>query len=698
MRTFKNLLWALLPLFCLSLAVSCTENQTTDETPNNGGTNGPSVVKDTVIKMKKDLFEVGVAGGSQLAEYTIEALDGGANPHSGEKISAVAAESWVNGFNYNTSNILRFNVDPNPGDTPRECVVTVKYRYAEDVAFVVKQNAKSSAGFTFENVTSTLFDYTLDVIPDDKEAPFIVMSASCDYIVASGFQTPEDLYQDDIAYYDWMGSFYGQSYAEIMQEKARFADQRNVTVRNGNAGTPYIFYCYYFDYETGALASDVYTCEVWTKSPEKQNVQFNMQHEVDGTVVSVDITPNGYDGDYYFDVLKVSEIDSYLNELVRFNGTPYFTTPDQAIEFWWSSAVGEMKKDLSAAQIIAQYSCKGLYEDGTPMSQFDFELLANTEYYLFAYAMDENALACSTPQYVKVTTGDVEMSDNVITPSVSNITSRTATISFETTNDDFYVAGWATADEWATFGNNDPERQEYLIANMPYEYISGNYSQTITQLTPATEYVLYAFGSRGGIATTPTISTCSFTTRDGSGGACSISVADLGYYDAADVSAFDGYSYLSGYEIVLPVEVQFSIPEHGDFFWEIYTWTNREHEIYDDENYVRGLAYQINKNGSFPTTHTYSGLENGGYYELVAIVIDKDGVYSDLFKRTYRPTYEGCGDAQDYVDWWNNYQNGGSDGPGLQSCVVEQKSLFAKKSDRKFVSEMTFEPKKMDIE
>ena len=56
MRTFKNLLWALLPLFCLSLAVSCTENQTTDETPNNGGTNGPSVVKDTVIKMKKDLL------------------------------------------------------------------------------------------------------------------------------------------------------------------------------------------------------------------------------------------------------------------------------------------------------------------------------------------------------------------------------------------------------------------------------------------------------------------------------------------------------------------------------------------------------------------------------------------------------------------------------------------------------------------
>ncbi|MBR5852690.1 MAG: hypothetical protein IKY74_00640 [Alistipes sp.] len=698
MRTLKNLLWAMLPLFCLSLAVSCTETPNTGDDPNQGGTNGPAVVKDTVIKMKKDLFEVGVAGGSQLAEYTIEALDGGENPHSGEKISAVAAESWVNGFNYNTSNILRFNVDPNPGSTPRECVVTVKYRYAEDVAFVVKQNSKSSAGFTFENVTSTLFDYTLDIIPEDKNTPFIVMSASCDYIVASGFQTTEDFYEDDIAYFDWLGSFYGQDYAGIMQEKARFGDQRKVTVTGCNAGTPYVFYCYYFDYETGALASDVYTHEIWTLFPEKQEVEFTMEYTVDGSVVAANVAPIGFDGDYYFDVLSVAHVNSYLNDLVRLDGTPYFTTPDEAIEFWWSSAVGEMKQSMSTDQIIAAYTSKGFYEDGTPMSEFDFELLANTEYYLFAFAMDSNALACSTPQFVKVTTGDVEMSDNVITPSVSNITSRGATISFETTNDDYYVAGWATANEWATYGNNDAERQQYLLTNLSYEFISGNYTQTITQLTPATEYVLYAFGSRGGIATTPTIYTCRFTTRNGSGGACSITMADLGYYDAADVSAFDGYSYLSGYEIILPLEAQFSIPEHGAYFFEVYNWTNREYEVYDDENYIKGLTYMINKHGSMTVTHTYTGLENGGYYELVAIVIDNDGVYSDLYKTSYRPTYDGCRDAQAYVDWWNNYQNGGSDGPTLQSCVVEQKNLFVKKDARKRVSEMTFEPSKMDIE
>ena len=697
MRTIKNLLWAVLPLFCLSLAVSCTEDKPVDENPG-GDNEQPSVVKDTVIKMKKDICEVSVAGGNVLVEYTIEALDGGENPHSGEKISAVASESWVSGFNYNTSNILRFAVEANPGSTPREAVVTVKYRYADDVAFIVKQNAKSSAAFVIQNINPTMFDYTVDIIPEDKETPYIVMSADPKYIIQSGFTSPEDLYYDDVAYFAWMGSFYGKSSTTIMQERAKFGDQRGVKVSNAAPGTPYTFYCYYFDYATGALLSDVHTVEVKTLTPAKQSVEFNIDYEVNSCVVEADVTPVSFDGDYYFDALSVGLVDSYLTDLVRFDGTPYFTTPEEVIEYWWCTAVADMMTSMSFDAILSAYTSKGNFDNGDPKSQYDFELLANHDYYIFSFAMDPaTALACSVPQYKKVTTGDVAPSDNEITPSVSNITSRTAVISFETTNDDYYIAGWATAAEWAEYGNNDAERQQHLLATLSYEFISGDYSQSITQLIPETEYVLYAFGSRGGVATTPTISTVRFTTKAGSGGACTMTFADLGYYDGSDFGQYDGYEFLTSYEIVMPIEVQFSTPDHGAYFFNVYDWTNREYEAYDDENYTANLVWHINTYGSLTATHTYMILENNKYYEMIGLVVDAEGVFSDLAKVQIRTSYDNCRDAEAFVEWWDAYQNGQNE-PGLQSCVVEEKTLFSKKdASRKRVSEMTFEVSKMDI-
>ena len=146
MRKLTNFLkFGVLPVLCIALAVGC-EKGPKDE----GGTNGPVFEKDSVIKLGKTTVNVGVGGGSQLLEYTIE------NPHQGEKISAEAAADWVNGFNYGITGALQFNVDANDGTEARECLVTVKYRFAEDVVFTVKQGARTNAGFKLENVSSPM--------------------------------------------------------------------------------------------------------------------------------------------------------------------------------------------------------------------------------------------------------------------------------------------------------------------------------------------------------------------------------------------------------------------------------------------------------------------------------------------------------------------------------------------------------------
>lgn len=680
MRTLKNfLMMGLMPIMALALVVGCTDPGTDEPTNPH---DKPNYTKDSVIKLGKTTVSASLAGGTYLIEYTIE------NPHQGEKISAEAAESWVKDFNYGITGALGFTVEANPTDVERECLVTVKYRYAEDVVFTVKQGAAVKAGFALENVTATYFDYTVDIIPENKTLPYIVMSAAPEYVVASGFQTGQDYYEDDIAYFSWLGQFYGMSAAQVMQSRAKVGDQRGVTVSGATAGVPYRFYCYYFDYDSGALLSDVQIFIVETPKPEKINVEFTMETEiVDGCLVKADVVPvGGFTGDYYFDVLNENLINSYIEDSLM---GEFLSTPELVVEYWWSKSVQSMMQDMSADQIIANYTCQGTNPDGSSKSHYEFELLANSTYYLFAYAMEGNAFCCSTPQIVKIETGNVSMSDNVITPAVSKVTARTATFTFTPSNDDYYVAGWEKASDWATYGNNDAERQDYLIHNLDYYLLSGVNSTNVLNLEADTEYVLYAFGSRGGVATTSQIFTETFKTKSGEAGNVQISFADLGYYDASDFASHSGYEYLSNYSgmAILPIEVQFSDPEHGEWFQVIYDWTGRS-DVYTDQQYMDTLVWHINEYGGMTATHTYTFLEFGREYEVAAVVLDTEGQFSSLYRKWVKPTYDGCGDAADYVAWWDAYQQ--SQGPGLQSLV-----LFKEKGEKaERVSQKTFESKR----
>ena len=649
MRTIKNLMWALLPIFALTFVVGCEKGP--EDEPQ-----GPQVVKDSVIKLSANKVEASLAGGEYTMIYEIE------NAHAGEKITAEAAEAWVNNFNTSVSGILYFKVDANNSDKARECLVTVKYRYAEDVVFVVKQGAKETSGFALENITVDYFSYTVDIIPENKTAPYIIMSADPTYIVASGFETGEDFYEDDFAYFGWLGQWYGKSAVQIMQERSKVGDQRGVTAGKGASGIPYTCYLYYFDYDSGALLSDVYFFEITTKSPDYIPATFNVDYTVDGCVVSADVTSQDYEGAYYFDVLSKAMVQDYIDSLDCVN------TPAEAVKYYWSMAVMKMmnENEMSGSAIIDYYNCQGTYEDGTPRSQYDFELLANTPYYLFAFAMEEHGLCCSEPTIVEINTESVPMSDNVITPSVSKVTAETADISFTTTNGDYYIAGWEKASDWATYGNTDAERQQYLLANLSYEFISGDYSQTVLGLEQGVEYVLYAFGSRGGVATTSQIWTCNFTTKSGLG-AATIEFVDNGYYAAEDLAEIPGWEFFGGdyYSgtFIMPVEYRIE-GEWSAFFGNVYNWTGRN-DLYNDEQYKDGLVWSINEYGSMTLDKTYCILQNDSFYIVAALVIDTDGVYSPVAKHEVRTSYDGARtDASEFDEWWNGT------GASLSSVVI----------------------------
>lgn len=664
MKIVKTLLWSLM---CLTLFVACSEDAAVDsgnntqqepETPETP--EDPNVTKDSMIKLTKNTVSVGVDGGTAYVEYTI------LNPHQGEKITATSTEPWVNNFNTASNGVLRFSVEPNTGTDVRECAVMVEYRYAEPVVFTVTQAARVNKGFTFENILVSYFEFYVDIIPEDKTMPYIVMSASPEYIISSGFQTGQDFYNDDVEYFAWWGGFYGRTAAQQMKEVAKYGDTIGQKVGKASPGVTYTVYCYYIDEVSGALISDVYMEPITTAKPAQTEQDFNIEYElVDGCMVSADVTVDGYDGDYYFDVLPKKVIDEYLADFVDIKGNHYLNTVEETITYWWNTAVGEqMANGGTANSILAEYTSLGTNPDGSSRSHYNFELLAGVEYYIFAYAMDTNALCSTIPVYELFTTGYPQPSSNELTISVDKVTARTAKFTFTPTNEDYYVAGWEKASDWAALGNSDAQIMYKLLYNNDYAYLSGEQQASALDLEPETEYVLYAFGTRGGQSTTA-LFTARFITKSGGEGSVNISFKEMGYYDSSDLATYSGFEFMAGdyYSgcAIYPLEVIFTdadgnvTEDHGDWFQVIYDWTGRS-DVYTDKQYIDNLVWSIDNYGGMQGSHSYTVLPFGGEYELAAVVLDTDGMFSKLYRKWIAPTYDGVSEADIYVSWWNEYQ------------------------------------------
>ena len=157
-------MFALLPIFALT--VGCEQNPNVED--------NPVVEKDSTITLKESTITMNYGGGSVFVNYSIE------NPHAGEKISVKAEDSWVGGFDTSYTGAFQMVVEPNDSGAVRQTLVTVSYRYAEDVTFVVKQDTKLNASFVIENISAVdeYYSYTVNVLPTNKQAPFIMMSAS----------------------------------------------------------------------------------------------------------------------------------------------------------------------------------------------------------------------------------------------------------------------------------------------------------------------------------------------------------------------------------------------------------------------------------------------------------------------------------------------------------------------------------------
>ncbi|MBO7256956.1 MAG: BACON domain-containing protein [Bacteroidales bacterium] len=625
--------YALLLISVLGLAMF-----TSCEDPNNkpGGGNTPEVV------MEKSEMNVGYEGGTFTIKFTVN------NPVEGQGAIATPEQDWISEvFVDDLNGIITFDVAENGAKETRSSLVEVNYPGVEQPAeFVVIQEGNTIPLFTIENVESTLTTVTFDMIPLHKTQNYLVNTNTPEYISDYGLEDDEALYQDDMEYFAWLGNWYGQSALDILNERAKTGDVLDMTLTNCVPGSEHVVYAYYVDVVTGERTSEITRYNVRSASVELQDIEFDWTIEVDENYAYVEITPENYSGNYYFDVLYVQEVEDYIKT--------YGGTTEDYIEYWWNSLVSEdIAQGATPHDIMSAYCSQGF-------DTYEFDLWQDSEYYLVAFTVQEDAFCGSVPKYEVFETGTVPQSDLVVTPYVENIKSFEAKVGYEASNStDPYLSGVIAAAEFESYGSTEEAKIIGLLTAMNgnLQTSVGSFSGQMSGLTPGTEYVSFAFGYRGGIPTTGLYTTNFTTLTDDPGNATVEIVNTIGYFNLYEIAELNSnyagtansYGDTYGY---YPAEI-ISQPFGAKIYYESYAFASEAHFdqfIEENPNYFRdNLLYY----GVKPVGRQIFWVEYNKYTVIVSFAEDNEGRYSKMNFIGVNATIDQTSDAQLFIDWLN---------------------------------------------
>lgn len=632
MNKLFKLLWAMIPAMCLVL-VGCDDQPDDEPLPGDK----------PVISLKATTVEAGAKSGEYTVNYTIT------NPIDGELIEVNTDANWVVNFDVASAGAIKFEVVENTVEEPREATVEVSYKYAESVNFVVKQAAARNQNLTFtvDEVDIRFFDAELDVYPNDQKIGYLYGIYAKAYIEEYDLTTDEALFNDDMDYFAWLGQFNGLTAQEVAEVRLKYGNQYSVNPEGFRPGTEYVFYLYYYDPVSGERLSDIHRHYFTTPTVELGEVEFTTTVEVEGPAAHITAAaPSDYLDAFYFDVLQKSIVDQEAQQLGL--------TTEEYVELWWNTlSCNQRDEGYNSDTIIYNLSCSYI-ED-----VYDVELLAETEYYLFAFAVNEDALCSSVPQIETFTTGSVEMSENEITIIVSDVTPYGAVINFRTTvAEDTYVAGWVEKSEWDTYGATDRARLQKIMEVFQFDstsYLKGDVRyEEKTGMTADTQYVVFAFGFYGGVATTDLYFT-EFKTVSDAPSPETLSLREMGYFSISAINAIDptfgNLSFDEQYAIY-PIEVVKS-DESVVPFYTVLLVNSGNRDYYTD---MAILSYLINDapTSGFPA-QTYYFVEYNYENWVVAIGKDSEGRYTELYKNDFYCTREGVSDANVFVEWKNGW-------------------------------------------
>lgn len=572
---------------------------------------------------------VSVEGGEYSVTWEVE------NPIEGT-LPAVEQQDgigWVSDFRTDEGTIL-FTVAANESEESRECVVTVTYPSAPEASFTIVQNGTTEEKpkeYSLEINLKELNEsqIVVDIIPSDPDMTYFLMCDMTENLEEMGLTTDEAILKSDSVWIE-EGVSYGMHYSDFVDK----GEKLNYRYRQCVPDTDYIIYGYGYDTLSRTRTTDLIKLNVTTAEITLIDVDFILETEVDGTTITCHTTPVDYDGLYYVDCYDKPTLDFGLASGQTLYELCYY-------DFSTIIDIYQNMFGVSFEDTMREYARSG------ESDKVWTDRVAQMQYTIVAYPLNEDGVVIGEPTVAEVTTGSVvEKSDNVLTVSVDNLTAYSATLNVSATNDDPYIALELNPEVFE--GMSDEETMKWILS-MYYlgQDVYGDYTEELTDLTPETEYTIYAFGVEDNQYTTQ-LWTYKFTTP-------ALEIADVTltmdfdkYYDVEEVLAIDPSMSnlvvdMEYYPVVMPVEV--STDPAGCRYY--YAFLNKAY--YDDDTDEEFYA-MLNSREPYTDSVLYLLPLYNVEYILVGAAKDENGNWGPLQRYDVLCTEDGVSDAQEFVD------------------------------------------------
>lgn len=579
---------------------------------------------DTTLTLDIKSIDATAEGGHFEVNYTLE------NPVEGAELKVMAEKEWIYNIDTTTAGVISFDVATSYDAEARNCRLELIYPGVyPNPTLTVKQAVGKEHSIKLELVSAAATTITMNVVPQDKTMPYIFILGTGKYFEENGGElmySDEALWASDMEIFESFGGAFGGDASTGAAAFMYTGDMMGHQFTGVTPNTTYVAYAYGFDNETLTPLTEISRLKITTTAVSDYTLHFDFNVEVDGPNVSIDVAPQGYDGYYYYGVFwakdvagaSAEEMRSYCEQTWENDKAYYssfFDTPEQGLHF-----------------IFNELAFRGA-------QHLEVELDANTEFILWAFGMDDEALMNTTPEFYNFTTDGVTASENTFTLSVTELHPRKATVKVETTNDDSYVATLVAGDRFE--GNTDAEIMEYILENFTVQYVNGTMSDTATGLVPSTEYELLVFGAQAGAPTTE-LSRLKFTTAEVVYADLDFSLSIDKYYNGSELAALN--PNYEGFEGTAIVPITANVDEAAVAFY-FNAMNALDFPYYEYETIIEGLV----ADGAVEDVTSYYAFEFDTAYTFFGVAEDADGNFTEVWSSkdtTFK--VDGCSPAEEF--------------------------------------------------
>ena len=509
---------------------------------------------------------------------------------------------------------------------------------------VDKPNVDEAKAFAFESKSVKHRELSLNIIPEDKEVEYVVLFAEKKHFLANGIDTREELIEDDLAMLRDYADYYGISVRDFLQGMKWLVkgDKIGYKVTNLYPATEYVVYCYGVNIEGESYEATTEVCYevITTTAPELQSIEFDIEANVEGNSVDVTIVPNNYK-DLYYSYIVPETNAFYLPE-----GAPFGA---EYLAHFRNTTIDTFNELINNQGIPAEQFCH------SGEVTFNQRLNPDTSYMVICFAVSEEQLPilCSKPNIAYFATAESKKSDLTIAIEVSDITQYNAMLTVTPSKKgEEYACVLLAASQLPPY-ESEYEQMMFIIENFNPAIFKNAFSEELTPLMPATEYVVVAFGVENNLPTTDMFSHHFTSLEAGISEVYIESIEIVKLFDSQEVIALDSSykSMLSNCECVAIVEAKTNIPTDKIYMWWYEEWMRVE---YSEEAFLEDLLMYDYANNP-EVMDMYYSLDDQDRFLFAGIAEDESGNLSEIFyTEPFMLSKDMCDPAEEFFTYVGN--------------------------------------------